>query len=113
MRNPDSLADYLFGAPRDKETSIGKHEITVSLKDRITRPTEILKHELYRHQRCFRKILSASHDNSLTEPEQNVRLSVLLFSIYYSWLEEKNLQRRKSTWLQTYQRAAQQSLLVI
>ena len=113
MRNPGSLVDYLFGEPRDKETSIGKHETTVSPKDRITTSTYTLKHELYRHQRCVRKILSATHDNSPKEPEQNVRLWELLFFIYCSWLEEKNLQRRKFTWLQTYQRAAQQSLLVI
>ena len=113
MRNPGSLVDYLFGEPRDKETSIGKHETTVSPKDRITTSTYTLKHELYRHQRCVRKILSATHDNSLTDPEQNVRLWELLFFIYCSWLEEKNLQRRKFTWLQTYQRVAQQSLLVI
>ena len=65
MRNPGSLVDYLFEEPRDKETRIGKHETTVSPKDRITTSTYILKHELYRHQPCVRKILSATHDNSL------------------------------------------------
>ena len=29
-RNLDSLVDYLFGEPRDMQTSIGKHETTVS-----------------------------------------------------------------------------------
>ena len=113
MRNPGSLVDPLFGEPRDKETSISKHETTVSPKDRITTSTYILKHEFYRPQRCVRKVLSATHDNSLKEPEQNVTLWELLFFIFCSWMEEKNLQRRKSAWLQTCQRAVQQSLLVI